>query len=538
MADNERAEAQAFPEFEERLPRAVVLGQAAEVESHPFLPRLLDALPDAVLLLNSRRQIVFANREMQRVLGDRPREAIVGLRPGEALGCAHAGDGPREGGTSPACRFCGALAAFLESQRAAARACRSSRLLCAGADGPRAYDALVVATPVTLDGHTFTLLVLRDREAEWRRAVLDGVLFHDALNLAGALQGLVQLLMAERRERARGLLNRLRHITGRLVATLREHRDFAAAERGQLQAEPESVPVAAVLSELATLYTTHPVSARRRIRRAFQVPADACVWANRNLLLRVLGNLLKNALEATRPGGTVTVTAEAVEGGRVRFGIHNARAMPPEVQAQVFQRSFSTKGDPGRGLGTFSAKLLTERYLRGEIGFTSTEAEGTTFTVTLPAARRIASVAQGGTETRLDGVSILLADDDPDSRWLGLHLLESAGATVKAVSDGVEVLAAVQAGERFDLVLLDMRMARMDGIATVRALRERGYTGALVALTASGRIAADVWRASGGDAWLDKTLDPPELLAALGELVSVRRCLPRPEAVGSLTTGI
>jgi hypothetical protein len=59
--------------------------------------------------------------------------------------------------------------------------------------------------------------------------------------------------------------------------------------------------------------------------------------------------------------------------------------MPELVRLQVFRRSFSTKPPAGRGIGTYSAKLITERYLGGSLSFTSSEEEGTTFTVTLPA---------------------------------------------------------------------------------------------------------------------------------------------------------
>ena len=66
------------------------------------------------------------------------------------------------------------------------------------------------------------------------------------------------------------------------------------------------------------------------------------------------------------------------------FAVHNPEVMPPEVQLQLFQRSFSTKGEPGRGIGTYSIKLLGERYLKGKVAFTSQEPQGTTFTLTLP----------------------------------------------------------------------------------------------------------------------------------------------------------
>ena len=68
----------------------------------------------------------------------------------------------------------------------------------------------------------------------------------------------------------------------------------------------------------------------------------------------------------------------------MRFWSHNRGVMPPEVQRQVFKRSFSTKG-AGRGLGTYSMRLLTERYLCGEVSFTSHPTAGTTFVAVIPA---------------------------------------------------------------------------------------------------------------------------------------------------------
>jgi len=59
--------------------------------------------------------------------------------------------------------------------------------------------------------------------------------------------------------------------------------------------------------------------------------------------------------------------------------------MHEDVQLQLFQRSFSTKSGTGRGVGSYSVKLLTEKYLRGTVTFSSSEAQGTTFTVRLPA---------------------------------------------------------------------------------------------------------------------------------------------------------
>ena len=106
---------------------------------------------------------------------------------------------------------------------------------------------------------------------------------------------------------------------------------------------------------------------------------------DRVLLGRVLDNMLRNALEATLPGGTIRAGCHAA-GDDVEFRVWNPGEMPRDAQLQVFQRSFSTKGN-GRGLGTYSMKLLTGRYLGGTVSFHSSAAEGSP-TPTDPARQR------------------------------------------------------------------------------------------------------------------------------------------------------
>jgi sensor histidine kinase regulating citrate/malate metabolism len=92
--------------------------------------------------------------------------------------------------------------------------------------------------------------------------------------------------------------------------------------------------------------------------------------------------MAKNALEASDTGHTVTFACGPCAQG-VYFSVHNPTFMPRSVQLQIFQRSFSTKGN-GRGLGTYSMKLLTENYLHGRIEFTTDPNTGTTFTAIYP----------------------------------------------------------------------------------------------------------------------------------------------------------
>jgi len=87
-------------------------------------------------------------------------------------------------------------------------------------------------------------------------------------------------------------------------------------------------------------------------------------------------------MEAIPSGHRIVLKAKDY-GDYVRFSVFNNTYMERDVQMQIFQRSYSTKGQ-NRGVGTYSMKLLGERYLQGTVGFTSTEKQGTVFYIDLP----------------------------------------------------------------------------------------------------------------------------------------------------------
>ena len=167
-----------------------------------------------------------------------------------------------------------------------------------------------------------------------------------------------------------------------LVEEIQVQRQLSSAESGELQVDIQPLELGSLLSEIRDLYASYPVAAQRTLVLGPQVAAR--VRTDRGLFRRVLGNLIKNALEATPPGGTVTLGSRLGE-GTVLCTVHNPGLLPPAVQQQLFQRSFTTKGE-GRGLGTWSAKLFGERYLGGRVFFTSGESAGTELVFSLPVA--------------------------------------------------------------------------------------------------------------------------------------------------------
>lgn len=165
-----------------------------------------------------------------------------------------------------------------------------------------------------------------------------------------------------------------------LIREIMGQEQLLAAENNELTVHLEPIVIGTLLEELCDYYQDLKVATKRTIDLC--PPEKAQITTDRTILERIISNMLKNALEASSRNDTIEVGCKHIDSG-VRFWVSNPQYMMKDIQLQVFQRSFSTKG-MNRGIGTYSIKLLTERYLRGHAGFTSTPDEGTTFFVDLP----------------------------------------------------------------------------------------------------------------------------------------------------------
>jgi nitrogen-specific signal transduction histidine kinase len=353
--------------------------QTAAVERESILLRALDAIPNMVMILNPQRQIVAANRKVRATLKSSADE-IASKRPGEAIRCLHAKDGPDGCGTGNHCSTCGAADAIVGCLVNREETIRECRVLVGDAPNSIPLDLRVTASPFELDSELFTTLTLEDISDAKRVAVLQRAFFHDVLNTAGCLQGYAEIL-ADDVSAGAEFCDRIVGLSGQLINEINAQRDLIRAESGELSAHPTPLHAGQVLEELRTQYLNHSVAAGRHILA--ESSSDVVFESDRQLLNRVLGNMLKNALEATPPGETVTLSY-ANEADSLSFAVHNPGVMPREVQLQIFQRSFSTKAEAGRGIGTYSMKLLGERYLGGKVDFVSQEPDGTTFYLRLP----------------------------------------------------------------------------------------------------------------------------------------------------------
>jgi signal transduction histidine kinase len=363
----------------ERDEPAVVLSQHEHFKTLGSVT-VLDALPLTVMALNPRRQLVYGNSMLREALGLENLKSVLGRRPGEIFACIHAYKMKAGCGTSVFCRECGAARAILSavSGKASVQECRMLRKV---SEGVESLDLRVTSTPFNYLGEDFIIFSLQDVSHEQRRRALERVFFHDVLNLAGALSGLTDHLAGDLPEDARSGAAMLSEGMRRLLDEISNQKDLWAAECHELACHLSWSSASDIVRAAARLYSGHPTAKGREVVDN-QDGGEIAVLTDPAILGRVLGNMIKNALEAT-PEGSVITTGYMPDPVGVRFFVHNPGVMPRRIQLKVFSRSFSTKG-PGRGLGTYSIKLLTERYLKGDVGFSSTEEGGTTFYIRLP----------------------------------------------------------------------------------------------------------------------------------------------------------
>ncbi len=229
------------------------------------------------------------------------------------------------------------------------------------------------------------------------------------------------------------------------------------------------------------------------------------VMADPLRLRQVLINLVGNAIKFTKSGEVrITVSlrvAEAAQSATLQFEVRDTGIGMTPVQIDKLFKRYSQADQTiesrfgGTGLGLMISRRLVS-LMHGTIDVASEPGKGSCFTVTLPVdlatdvtpCAAPASSRSAPETTSIRGKSILLVEDSEDvRRLLGLQLAK-AGGRLQTATDGVQGLklasAALDAGHEFDVILMDYHMPEMNGDVAVRTLRQRGYRGVILGLTA------------------------------------------------------
>lgn len=387
--------------------------------------------------------------------------------------------------------------------------------------------------------------------------------------------------VAELRRRAPGLDEQAReelevvHRNGlRLAKLVNTLLDFSRIEAGRMRAHYQPVDLAAVTADLASVFR----SAVERAGLEFIVdcaPLDEPVYVDRDMWEKVVLNLLSNALKFTFEG-SITVRVGRRDGDAVVTVSDTGVGVPAAEMPRLFERfhrveTVQARSNEGSGIGLALVKELVG-LLGGSITVDSSQGVGTTFTIRLPygtahlPAGALAShepaqavsaaeaylqealrwvpadtnavVDTGPARPTEDPVTaesvpagsatrarVLVADDNADMRDYLTRLLRSADYRVDALSDGRQALAAIRA-EVPDLVISDVMMPRLDGLALVAQLRADPRTAAVPVLLLSARAGQEAsveGLDAGADDYLVKPFAAAELLARVRANVQMTR---------------
>lgn len=349
------------------------------ISNHPIIDALLHSASGLLAILNEQRQILSVNDTFLKALGIKDPHELLSLRPGQAVKCVHADESPNGCGTTKFCASCGAAIAMvscLDRNIPVEKTCA----LTAHRNGKIVEVALAVrAQPITIENNRYILLFLQDISKEQFLLSLERTFFHDMNNILSGLLGSCQLYGLEHGNPP--AIQNITNLVVRLSQELAIQRSLSSFGEAGLKPIRQAIGSEQILSEVKEVFSHHPACQDKNIITENNTPGQV-INTDMALLMRVLCNMVTNALESTEPNGEIKFWIEPHAEG-LAIKVWNKATIPDEIQLRVFQRHFSTKTGAGRGLGTYSMKIFGEQYLGGKVSFTSTKDDGTVFCLTL-----------------------------------------------------------------------------------------------------------------------------------------------------------
>ncbi len=331
-----------------------------------------------------------------------------------------------------------------------------------------------------------------------------------------------------------------------LLELINDILDLSKIEAGKLDVEKATCSPARMLADVASLMRVRAVAKGLRLTVEFVGGIPETILSDPTRLRQILINLVGNAIKFTEVGSVRVVTRFVEhEDARTQLQfevIDTGIGIAEEDISKLFQPftqadSSTTRNFGGTGLGLSISKRLAE-MLGGNIKVKSTPGAGSTFIATIETESvdsvkmlydltEVTVPRKNRLETGMDAnvklnCRTLLAEDGPDNQRLLSFILRKAGARVTLAENGLiardKALAASDAGEPFDVVLMDMQMPVMDGYTATRQLRDSCYQGPIIALTADAMVgAADRCFKAGCDDYATKPIDRPKLLALISQ---------------------
>jgi|GEM_PF-975685 PAS domain S-box-containing protein len=237
-----------------------------------------------------------------------------------------------------------------------------------------------VAPIFNLDGSIYGGVGIVEDISEKKQ--IERIFFHDVLNTAGNLKGLAEILLDNIENENRTKFAKLiKQQSGKILDEIKMHRYLLSSKSSDFVLEIKRLNSIEFLNKQIEIFQPSLNTDNISIM-IYENSENLDFESDPSALERVIGNMIKNAIEASVKGETIIIGC-GMNAGMISFWVHNKAVISEHIKSQLFTRSISTKGE-GRGLGTYSMKLITEHFLNGKVYFTSTPDSGTTFFACYP----------------------------------------------------------------------------------------------------------------------------------------------------------
>jgi len=341
--------------------------------------------------------------------------------------------------------------------------------------------AIFSALPLASTSAQRRRLKVQAEEAAHVKAEFLANMSHELRTPLTAVLGFTQLVESqpELSDETRAYVQRVANAGKALRATVNDILDFSKLEAGQVDIKPQPMSAADLTRETAELFAAQARDKGVALRVSGLAELPPLVEADPDRLRQILLNLIGNAVKFTDSGAVIVTTRFEAPAQRLSFEVTDTGpGIAAEQAGQLFQRfsqvdGASTRKSGGTGLGLAICKGLVDA-MGGEIGVDSAPGAGSRFWFEIPA--RVAQAAAEDTAPRAwiglpAGCRVLVVDDNAANRHLVRAILGPFGVALTEASDGDEGIVAAEA-EAFDVILMDLRMPRVDGRTAATRIRE------------------------------------------------------------------
>jgi PAS domain S-box-containing protein len=326
---------------------------------------------------------------------------------------------------------------------------------------------------------------------------------------------------------ARRYVDRIATSAEALLSVVNDILDFSKLEAGQVELDPHWFDPGELVDSAVDLIRDRAAAKALAVEVAIDGALPPRLVADGARLRQVLLNLLTNAVKFTDAGTVKVVAGYDAGAGRLRVSvIDSGIGVSAALASRLFQRfsqvdATSTRAQGGTGLGLAICKALIEA-MHGEIGFASTPGVGSTFWFEVPAAAGAEALAEAPAEppasVEVGPLRILVVDDVAVNRELVAMMLSPFDIRVFEAASGSEAVNSA-IGQRFDLILMDLQMPGMDGLAATRAIRANSdHNRATPILALSANVLPEhkaACRDAGMVGHVAKPINPSELLGQI-----------------------